>query len=274
VPQWFWARLGPDAPWQYNAEARPGLPMPQDPVLDPARFLYREVDSPVDEVALVAHIRQGLSQKDWDAFVETYGLPPLFLELPPDVPAEREQEYQAMAEAIIGDARGTMPNGTRVQTIDAGARGQNPFAEHVRYQDEQIVLAATGGKLTALAESGTGTLAGSAHQNAFDDITEAEAVVIAEIFQRQFDAPLLAQEFPGQPQLAYFELALVREIDPATVVEHALTLAKAGYEIDPSELSEKTGYTLKLRDYPLPQTVTPPAPNFPASEPEPVEEEV
>jgi len=274
VPQWFWARLGPDAPWQYNAEARPGLPMPQDPVLDPARFLYREVDSPVDEVALIAHIRQGLSQKDWDAFVETYGLPPLFLELPPDVPAEREQEYQAMAEAIIGDARGTMPNGTRVQTIDAGARGQNPFAEHVRYQDEQIVLAATGGKLTALAESGTGTLAGSAHQQAFDDITEAEAVVIAEVFQRQFDAPLLAQEFPGQPQLAYFELALVREIDPATVVEHALVLAKAGYEIDPSELSEKTGYTLKLRDYPLPQTVTPPAPNFPASEAEPVEEEV
>jgi len=274
VPQWFWARLGPDAPWQYNAEARPGLPMPQYPVLDPAQILYREVDSPIDEIALIAHIRQGLSQKDWDAFVETYGLPPLFLELPPDVPAEREQEYQAMAEAIIGDARGTMPNGTRVQTIDAGARGQNPFAEHLRYQDEQIVLAATGGKLTALAESGTGTLAGSAHQNAFDDITEAEAVVLAEVFQRQFDAPLLAQEFPGQPQLAYFELALVREIDPATVVEHALVLAKAGYEIDPSELSEKTGYTLKLRDYPLPQTVTPPAPNFPASEAEPVEEEV
>jgi phage gp29-like protein len=274
VPQWFWARLGPDAPWQYNAEARPGLPMPQDPVLDPARFLYREVDSPIDEIALIAHIRQALSQKDWDAFVETYGLPPLFLELPPEVPAEREQEYQAMAEAIIGDARGTMPNGTRVQTVDAGARGQNPFAEHLRYQDEQIVLAATGGKLTALAEAGTGALAGSAHQEAFDDITEAEAIVISEIFQRQFDAPLLAQEFPGQAQLAYFELALTREADPATVVEHALVLAKAGYEIDPSELSEKTGYTLKLRDYPLPQTVTPPAPNFPASEPEPIESEI
>jgi phage gp29-like protein len=273
VPQWFWARLGPDAPWQYNAEARPGLPMPQDPVLDPARILYREVDSPIDEIALIAHIRQALSQKDWDAFVETYGLPPLFLELPPDVPAEREQEYQAMAEAIIGDARGTMPNGTRVQTVDAGARGQNPFAEHLRYQDEQIVLAATGGKLTALAESGTGTLAGSAHQQAFDDIAEAEAVVLSESFQRQFDAPLLAREFPGQPPLAYFGVALTREVDPATVVEQALTLAKAGYEIDPSELSEKTGYTLKLRDYPLPQTVTPPAPNFPGSEEEPVVEE-
>jgi phage gp29-like protein len=274
VPQWFWARLGPDAPWQYNATARPGLPMPQDPVLDPARFIWREVDSPIDEVALIAHVRQSLSQKDWDAFVETYGLPPIFLELPPDIPAEREQEYQAAAEAIIGDARGTMPNGTRVQTVDAGARGENPFAEHLRYQDEQIVLAATSGKLTALAETGTGTLAGTAHQDAFDDLTEAEAAVLSEVFREQFDRPLLAREFPGAPALAYFELSFTRELDPATVVTQALTLAKAGYEIDPRELSEKTGYTLKLRDYPLPQTVTPPAPNFPANEAEAVEEEI
>ncbi len=59
---------------------------------------------------------QSLSQKDWDGFVETYGLPPLFLELPPDIPAEREAEYQAQAEAIIGDARGTVPNGTKIHT--------------------------------------------------------------------------------------------------------------------------------------------------------------
>ena len=131
-----------------------------DPVLDEARFIYREVDAPIDEVAVIAHVRQSLSQKDWDGFVETYGLPPLFLELPPDLPAEREAEYQAQAEAIIGDARGTMPNGTKIHTVDAGARGQNPFAEHLRYQDELIVLAATGGKLTVLAESGSGTLAG------------------------------------------------------------------------------------------------------------------
>jgi phage gp29-like protein len=272
VPQWFFARLGPDADWQYNATARPGLPMPQDPVVDEQRFIWREVAAPIDEVALIAHVRQNLSQKDWDAFVETYGLPPLFLELPPDIPAEREAEYQAQAEAIIGDARGTVPNGTQIHTIDSGARGQNPFADHLRYQDEQIVLAATGGTLTALAESGTGTLAGSAHQQAFDDITEAQAVVLTEIFQRQFDEPLLAREFPGQPPLAYFELALTRDVDPATVVNQSLILAKAGYEIDPQELSEKTGYRLKLRDYPLPLPAQPPAPNFPASEPEPVED--
>jgi phage gp29-like protein len=258
VPQWFWARLGPEAPWQYNAMARPGLPMPGDPEMEPDKFMVRECDSPIDEIAVIAHVRQALSQKDWDGFVETYGLPPLFLELPPDIPAEREAEYQAQAEAIIGDARGTMPNGTSIHTVDSGARGQNPFAEHLQYQDELIVLAATGGKLTTLAESGSGTLAGGAHQQAFDDIMEAEAALITEIFQQQFDRPLLAKAFPGQPRLAYFELAATRELDPAEVVTQALTLAKAGYEIDLTELSEKTGFKLKLRNYPLAPVATAP----------------
>jgi phage gp29-like protein len=274
VPQWFWARLGPEAPWQYNALARPGLPMPQDPVLDPARFIYREADAPIDEIAVIAHVRQSLSQKDWDGFVETYGLPPLFLELPPDIPAERESEYQAQAEAIIGDARGTMPNGTKIHTVDSGARGQNPFAEHLRYQDEAIVLAATGGKLTVLAEAGSGTLAGAVHAEAFAEITEATAALVSESFQHQFDEPLLAKTFPGQPQLAYFELAATRSLDPAEVIAQALTLAKAGYEIDPAELSEKTGYRLKLRNYALLPLPKPAEPEPPEPEPEPIPEEI
>jgi len=258
VPQWFWARNGPDAPWQYNADARPGLPVAGDPILDPARILVREVRAPIDEIAAIAHVRQGLSQKDWDAFVETYGLPPLFIELPPDIPHEREMEYQAQAEAIIGDARGTVPSGTKIHTIDSGARGQNPFAEHLRYQDELIVLAATGGKLTVLAESGSGTLAGSAHQQAFDDLTEAEAALLSEIFQDQFDRPLLAKLFPGEPQLAYFELAATRARDASTIINQALMLARAGYEIDPAELAERTGYQIKLRDYVLEPVAKPP----------------
>lgn len=273
VPQWFWARLGPDAPWQYNAQARPGLPMPDDPVLDPARFIFRENDSPIDEIAVIAHVRQSLSQKDWDGFVEVYGLPPLFLELPADIPAEREAEFQAQAEAIIGDARGTVPHGTQIHTVDSGARGQNPFAEHLKYQDEMIVLAATGGKLTVLAEAGSGTLAGGAHQRAFDDITEAEAALLSEIFQQQFDKPLLAKYFPGEPQLAYFELAATRSLDPQDVINQAFTLARAGYEIDPAELSEKTGFRLKLRNYALLPLPKPPAPG-PETEPDPVEEEI
>lgn len=272
VPQWFWARLGPDAPWQYNAQAKPGYPTSDYPVLDPEKFIVREVEAPIDEIAVIAHVRQSLSQKDWDAFIETYGLPPLFLELPPDIPADREGLYQAQAETIIGNARGTIPSGTKIHTVDSGARGQNPFAEHLRYQDEMIVLAATGGKLTVLAESGSGTLAGSAHQQAFDDITESEAIMISEIFQRQFDRPLLERHFPGQPQLAYFRLATCT-LDPAGIIDQALKLARAGYEIDPAELAEKTGFKIRLRDCPLAPLPKAPTPG-PVIEPEPIENEI
>jgi phage gp29-like protein len=275
VPQWFWARMGAESPWQYNAQARPGLPMPDDPLLEAGRFIVREVAAPIDEVALIAHVRQSLSQRDWDGFVETYGLPPIFLELPEDIPAEREAEYQAQAEAIIGDARGTMPSGTKIHTVDSGARAQNPFEDHLRYQDELIVLAATGGTLTTLTESGSGTLAGSAHQRAFDDIVEAEAAEISELFQEQFDKPLLEAQFPGQPQLAYFQLAATQSLDPADIINQVLTLARAGYEVDPAMLSEKTGFRLRLRDYaltPLPKAPEPEPGS--AHEAEPVEEEL
>ncbi|MCE0484353.1 MAG: DUF935 domain-containing protein [Methylacidiphilales bacterium] len=138
-----------------------------------------------------------------------------------------------------------------------------------------IVLAATGGKLTTLAEPGTGTLAGSAHQRAFDDLTESEAALISEIFQEQLDRPLLARHFPGQAQLAYFEMSMTRSLDAADVIDQALKLARAGYEIDPAELSEKTGYRLRLRNYALTPIPRAPMPEpETADEPEPVEQEI
>lgn len=206
VPQWLLFRNGLAGAWQYNAAARSGPPREDDPVLDPADFLIREVEDPINEIAVIAHLRQSMSQKDWDGFVEAYGIPPLFIELPPNLPAGREAEFQAQAEAVIGDARGTMPHGSKVQTVTPYQSGQTPFAEHIRYQDECIVLAGTGGKLTMLTESGSGTLAGGAHQTTFNEIVRAAALRISEVFQSQFDARLLARQFPGEPVLAYFEL--------------------------------------------------------------------
>lgn len=208
IPQWLLFRQGLNGPWQYNAEARSGAAREDDPVLDLSNFLVREVEDPINEIAVISHLRQSLSQKDWDGFVETYGIPPLFIELPPNVPADKEALYQAQAEAVIGDSRGTMPNGAKVQTVTPYGSGSTPFSEHIRYQDECIVLAGTGGKLTMLTQSGSGTLAGGAHENTFEEIAASEALEISEVFQKQFDAQVLAAKFPGAPVRAYFQLGL------------------------------------------------------------------
>ena len=60
----------------------------------------------------------------------------------------------------------------------------------------------------ALTESGSGTLAGSAYEEAFRQVARADAVMVAEALQRDFDKPLLDAAFPGWPVEAGFELRM------------------------------------------------------------------
>ncbi len=246
VPQWHWLRDGMYGDWQYNADATSvnhGIP------IQPENFLFREVEDPIDEIAVIAFLRKSLSQKDWDGFIEAFGIAPLFIEMPPSgASAEDAEEYQKMAEEVIAATRGVLPNGATVHTVDAGARGNNPFREHLRYQDEQIVMAGTGGLLTMLNDpTGLGSGQSESHQETFDEIAQAEAAIISEIFQKQFDLPILQKQFDGQPPLAYFELASTDKTDVTQLADHAVKFGQAGFAMDAKELSEKSGYQLTPR---------------------------
>jgi hypothetical protein len=67
---------------------------------------------------------------------------------------------------------------------------------------------------------------------------------VSEVFQKHLDGPLLAEFFPGQPALAYFEFAPPAGNEVSRVIEDAVNLAKAGYRMEAEELGEKTGYRL------------------------------
>jgi phage gp29-like protein len=249
VPQWHWCRDTLYGPWLYNADAASTT---RGQEIELRHFLIRDVDDPIDEIGLLCYLRKNLSQKDWDGFVEVYGIPPLFAIMPQTVPAGKESEYQEMAEAVVSDMRGTLPNGADIKTVDAGARGMNPFRDHLTYQDEQLVLAGTSGKLTMLnGPTGLGSGQSETHQETFDELAQAEAAEISEIFQKQFDRAVLdAAGFEGKPALAYFELAAQNKTDVGQVLDHAVKITQAGGRVDFAELSEKTGY--KITAGPLP----------------------
>ena len=95
-----------------------------------------------------------------------------------------------------------------------------------------------------LSAPGSGTLAGNAHQETFTQLARSDAVTLAGILQNAIDVPLLAEYFPGQPALAYFEFSPGLNHATSQVVKDAIDLKSAGLDIDPAELSEKTGYTL------------------------------
>lgn len=253
VEQWHWVRDTCYGPWEYNPSSSTGAVHGE--AIDPKNFIVREVSAPINEIGLVSYLRKNLSQKDWDAFVETYGIPPLFVEMPPNTPPGKETEYQAMAEAVIGDTRGTLPSGAKVQTAGDSARGTNPFRDHLTYQDEQLVLAGTSGKLSMLTSpTGIGSGASDAHQSTFDTLAQAEALEISEAFQRQFDRVILdAAGFVGQPAVAYFQIAAVDQEDVGQLLDHAVKAKAAGFILDAAELSEKIGLKISV-----PTPVAPP----------------
>lgn len=240
VEQWFWLRDGLFGDWEYNAGANPGTL--RGDAINPADFIIHETAA-LDRILSVLYLRKNLSQRDWDSYLAVYGIPSIFLVGPPNVPEDKQKEYQTIAEQILSDGRGFLPHESDIKFVNGGG-GKPPFHDQIKYIDEQITIAATGGLLTMLAEAGSGTLAGGAHQDTFLQIAKADAVTLAGVLQNAIDVPLLQQHFPGQPVQAYFEFSPNLTQETRQVVQDALLLKAAGLEIKPEEISEKTGYSL------------------------------
>ena len=243
VPQWHWKRDGFYGGWRYcETEGAEGAEPP------PGRIMVREVDMPVDEIALVAFVRAQLGKKDRDGFIEVFGIPPTFIEMPPDIPEGKQDDYQELAEAIIGDMRGVIPHGAKPHVFGTEARGTDPFAAYLEDLEKEVVLAGTGGLLTMLAEAtGLGAGTSNAHDDAFDDLAISEARDISELMQQAVDRAILDEAFPGQPALAYFELAAADSEDLDALAERIGKLKAAGIKpTDIADLSEKFGMDLEF----------------------------
>ncbi len=241
VEQWFWVRDGMFGDWEYNRHANPGLLRGESIELE--NFVVFETMA-LNRILSMLYLRKNLSAKDWDSYLAVYGIPSVFLVGPPNASADREKEFQEIAEMLINDGRGYLPNGSDIKYVNGGG-GKAPFLEHIEYLDKQITIAATGGLLTMLSEAGSGTLAGGAHSETFMQIARADAVSLSAVLQRDIDVPLLAEAFPGQPALAYFEFSPVASDQTRQVVQDAVELSKAGLKMDAGEVAEKTGYRVE-----------------------------
>ena len=245
VDQWNMVRDLLRGPWKYNPDAITTRyeALPAENAIDPADFVIRESHRHINRIALIKFIRANLSEKDWDAFIEITGIPSGVVIGPQNVPADKEAEFATAAQNIAEGGSGYLPNGS-TYVPNPPARGAIPFRPRLDYLTEKLILAGTGGLLTMLVQSGSGTLAGNAHQETFEKIARAEARKISELFQKSIDKEILARQFPGKPALACFEVAANDELDPDKIVEHALKLRQAGYKMDLAQLTEKTGYIL------------------------------
>ena len=180
VNQWHMIRDGLNGEWKFDDQLRGSLAAAID--IEPSTLIAREVDDPICEVALIAYIYEMNARKDWAGFGEIFGIPDIFFTMPQGADEKDIDEWMSVLTQAIGDGKGLLPYGSDVKTVGGDVRGSNPFEGFVKFQREDVVLAGTGGKLTMMAESGSGTLAGGAQADVFERIAQAEARDITEIF--------------------------------------------------------------------------------------------
>ena len=248
LDQWWWLRDGAYGDWYANPDLHlcTAKGAPAAARIDPAQWVIVEDETPLLWIAILKHVRANSSQKWWDKFCEVFSRRGTIITAPSDLQADQVERFRADARAVADGGSGALPGGSTVISTNAITGAGMPYEQHMRYLRETVVLAGTGGLLSSLA--GGSALSGggpaAAHADAFDALAEADAARLSEALQAQIDRRHLAELFPGQPVLAYFQLARDEQSDPGTILEHALRAAQAGYRMDPEELSEATGYSL------------------------------
>lgn len=254
LPQWNMVRDGTASRWAWNPEAhqKPYRAFGADALLRPEDYILLENRRPVNRIALIKYIRSTVSEKDWDAYVEIYGLPGVFIVMPPNIPEGQEARYRDEAVAASEAASGALPNGSDVKTLSE-VRGAQPFLARLEWLQKQLILAGTGGMLTSLAEpTGIGGGASGVQENAWTTIVRRIAHTVEEAMVGQYDRRALAAVFPGRPALASFALRTKQEKDVGAAVESISKLSAAGYQVDPEQVEAETGYKVTLKPVPEP----------------------
>ena len=247
LPQnWNFARDPQTGVWYWNPRAEYGVPgaSPNLVPIPDGELVTVERPRPVDWPVTLIFLRNTLGEMAWGQFLERFGIPPAILTQPEGLTEEQITRFRQAAQAFTEGLAGTVPYGTEVH-FATEARGQNPFSEFVRHQSELIVLLSTGGTLTSLAQSGTGTLAGNAQMDVWREIVARDGTIIGNALDRGVAQKVCAALFPGKPCLCRFELGREAALTPADALDLAVKAKAAGYILDRDELADAVGFALE-----------------------------
>lgn len=247
IPCQYWNYRKDAKQWYFNPEARSG--MSGSEIADPRELVIQEVPAPLFKPICRHFFAKQLALADWDVALENGANQAVFMIGPPGTTPDKESEYMTMAEKLTSNMRGYLPPGSDIKVTDLAARSRLPYFDRIEYSDRQIVMAATGGLLTMLTESGSGTLAGNAHSETLVGLARADAAAISEVFQRQFDREILKAFFPGEQICVYFKFDVPRAQETTDqIIEAISALSWSGYRINQQQLEEKLGLKIELME--------------------------
>lgn len=251
IHHWHLCRPALEGTWCYNEAAETSCARVEP--IDMSAVILREVARPIDLVAMFLISAKEAAIDGWDSFLEVFGNPALFFKMPPGTSDDQRDEYASIIKEISSDGAGVYPDGGEIHTVETSAANADAFSSRAEWCDKALVRRATGGLLTVLAESGSGTLAGSAHMEAFRQIAANDAISIAECINRQYVRRRIAAQFPGEPVLVYFKLTPPVINDRAATVQMLCQLAGQRWRATDEAVSEEVGMEVHTEAQNAPQ---------------------
>ena len=246
IHHWLLCRPALEGTWCYNEQAESSCARVEP--IDMSAVILREIARPIDLVAMFLISAKEAAIDGWDSFLEVFGNPALFFKMPPGTSDAQRDEYAAIIKEISSDGSGVYPDGGEIHTVETSAANADAFSSRAEWCDKALVRRATGGLLTVLAESGSGTLAGSAHMEAFRQIAANDAISIAECINRQYVRRRIAAQFPGDPVLVYFTLTQPVINDRTATVNMLCQLAAQRWRATDEAVSEEVGVEVHTED--------------------------
>ena len=202
----------------------------------------------IDYPALSIHIRHAVSERDWGRFLERYALPKPAVTMAPNATNAQREDYLQAARAVENGQVSVWPNGSSITDFAGGSRGTDPFGNFIEHQEKLIVLLATGGTLTSLAQADTGSLAGGAQMKVWQEIVRRDAGVLSQAVMRSLLRPYLVRKFGARPCAIDFTLEFPSERSAKESAEIAATLKQAGWRVNQGELEKAVGFTLEREE--------------------------
>lgn len=228
--------------WLYNPEAAPTLPPTGLQEMDEERVIIREAP-PILLPAMFLVCCKIHGVRGWAAFLDKFGIPSIFAEMPVNCSEEERAVYDAMVQRIVGEGSGTVPGGTKFQTVETRQNSADSYRDYAQWCKEAIITLCTGGLLTVAATADTGALAGGAHSDSLARLCRGSARGISAAVNSCFTARLLREKFGyDTPILARFELAPQEEEDKQQLANIISTLAQAGFRPSAATVSEMMGF--------------------------------
>lgn len=202
-------------------------------------------EAPVDGLVLPLYVRSEFGEEAWAKLIARRGLPNCYIIAPP-LANDKIKDFASAAQKVADGGNGALPSGSEVHTERTDPANSQAFQMFLEHQQKQIILAGTGGILGSLAEAtGLGSGVADAHQSTWKEIVKSDAFKISNLINRKVGHLLLDKYFPNQPKLAFFNIDTATPKTASEVFDCAVKASQAGFDLDPVQLSEMTGFRMR-----------------------------